>query len=318
MTAMATPRVFGVTGGWCSAVSGKTYSARAQTSCRASRETHSARVPIFSRGVERGWCGTPPVRCVRVRATRRWQVVASSDALDNDDANDSSGVSFGDGVSTRVVDPEAETTSSPQMPPAPPKRRRGRPKGTRKVTNAPVPGDTLGVASLLWRLASDDEALNGTARIQPHGLEAVVPTLKKRKDGENDDRENGASDANTNHLTPQGDDETTKEDSSAASVVTEFERTARAKRSAGVVRSSSTNAKNAKAQRERWAKARVDATAIRTRYGLARFPNSAVHVCPYSYQKGRLTSADCPPVITHTHYERLTLFLFFSASSPRR
>ena len=55
----------------------------------------------------------------------------------------------------------------------------------------------MGVASLLWRLASDDEALNGTARIQPHGLEAVVPTLKKRKDGENDDGENGASDANT-------------------------------------------------------------------------------------------------------------------------
>jgi hypothetical protein len=44
----------------------------------------------------------------------------------------------------------------------------------------------MGVASLLWRLASDDEALNGTARIQPHGLEAVVPEPKTRASSSDD------------------------------------------------------------------------------------------------------------------------------------
>jgi len=44
----------------------------------------------------------------------------------------------------------------------------------------------MGIASLLWRLASEDEETLGRARIQPHGLEAVVPpsgasSRKKKK-----------------------------------------------------------------------------------------------------------------------------------------
>ena len=77
----------------------------------------------------------------------------------------------------------AEMAASPAAAAAvgPPKRRRGRPKGARKLST-PVPLDAGGVASLLWRLASEDEELLGTSRIQPHGLEAVVPprSVKKR------------------------------------------------------------------------------------------------------------------------------------------
>ena len=46
---------------------------------------------------------------------------------------------------------------------------------SRKPAKAPVPGDAMGVASLLWQLAREDEQILGRARIQPHGLEAVVP-----------------------------------------------------------------------------------------------------------------------------------------------
>jgi hypothetical protein len=43
-----------------------------------------------------------------------------------------------------------EQPATPAATVSPPKRRRGRPKGTRKVTGAPTPGDAMGVASLLW------------------------------------------------------------------------------------------------------------------------------------------------------------------------
>ena len=46
---------------------------------------------------------------------------------------------------------------------------------SRKPAKAPVPGEAMGVASLLWQLAREDEQILGRARIQPHGLEAVVP-----------------------------------------------------------------------------------------------------------------------------------------------
>ena len=55
-----------------------------------------------------------------------------------------------------------------------PKRRRGRPVA-RKPLKPPVPGDAMGIASLLWQLAREDEQILGRARIQPHGLESVVP-----------------------------------------------------------------------------------------------------------------------------------------------
>ena len=45
----------------------------------------------------------------------------------------------------------------------------------RKPLKPPVPGDAMGVASLLWQLAREDEQILGRARIQPHGLESVVP-----------------------------------------------------------------------------------------------------------------------------------------------
>jgi|AntAceMinimDraft_11_1070367.scaffolds.fasta_scaffold32053_1 hypothetical protein len=68
-----------------------------------------------------------------------------------------------------------------QLAPSPPAaagtstRRGGRPKGSRVVMCAPEPGHTVGVAALLWSLASQDEETLGQARIRPHGLEAVVP-----------------------------------------------------------------------------------------------------------------------------------------------
>ena len=73
-----------------------------------------------------------------------------------------------DGASKSPKAPSSETPS------ARPKRRRGRPV-SRKLAKAPVPGDAMGVASLLWQLAREDEQILGRARIQPHGLEAVVP-----------------------------------------------------------------------------------------------------------------------------------------------
>ncbi len=36
---------------------------------------------------------------------------------------------------------------------------------------------------------------------------------------------------------------------------------------------------------------------------------------PILVPEGRITSADCPPVITHTHYERLTLSFISQAGS---
>ncbi len=72
--------------------------------------------------------------------------------------------------------PKAPSSSAPssETPSARPKRRRGRPV-SRKPAKAPVPGEAMGVASLLWQLAREDEQILGRARIQPHGLEAVVP-----------------------------------------------------------------------------------------------------------------------------------------------
>ena len=98
------------------------------------------------------------------------------------------------GASVGTADPTSSDVASASsaeptpVPSSPPKRRRGRPKGTRKVTGAPVPGDAMGVASLLWRLSSDDEARNGKARIQPHGIEAVVPRRRRpERDNRRDD-----------------------------------------------------------------------------------------------------------------------------------
>ena len=79
-----------------------------------------------------------------------------------------------DGASKSPKAPSSSSAPSSETPSARPKRRRGRPV-SRKPAKAPVPGDAMGVASLLWQLAREDEQILGRARIQPHGLEAVVP-----------------------------------------------------------------------------------------------------------------------------------------------
>ena len=259
---------------------------RAPVAARARAGGHETRVARCGVRFESGRCRTGPggdaVGCVRARASRAWTVVAGASESDDGDASgDSSSASLGEGVSTRVV-PVPEPAPAQATPP---RRRRGRPKGTRKVTNAPVPGDAMGVASLLWRLASDDEALNGTARIQPHGLEAVVPEPKTRACSSDDatadaqcinvndarddaDDDFGSSDRTETSSEAKPTDGITKSGTSETSVrnavVSEEERRRRASRSAGVAREKSTRKKIAARQRERWAAARAEATAKRT------------------------------------------------------
>ena len=187
MTAMATARTMWACGGSCAVTPATRSASRAPVAARARAGGHETRVARCGVRFESGRCRTGPggdaVGCVRARASRAWTIVAGASESDNGDASsDSSSASLSEGLSTRVV-PVPEPAPAQATPP---RRRRGRPKGTRKVTNAPVPGDAMGVASLLWRLASDDEALNGTARIQPHGLEAVVPEPKTRASSSDD------------------------------------------------------------------------------------------------------------------------------------
>lgn len=283
MTAMATARTMWACGGSCAVTPATRSASRAPVAARARAGGHETRVARCGVRFERGRCRTGPggdaVGCVRARASRAWTVVAGASESDDGDASgDSSSASLGEGVSTRVV-PVPEPAPAQATPP---RRRRGRPKGTRKVTNAPVPGDAMGVASLLWRLASDDEALNGTARIQPHGLEAVVPEPKTRacssddatadarrvsvndaRDDEDDD-DFGSSDR-TSETSSEAKPKIRKSETSVRNaVVSEEERRRRASRSAGVARSTTTRKKIAARQRERWAAARAEATAKRT------------------------------------------------------
>ena len=282
VTVMATTRWFGVTERLCGGMSGKVSG---QTSYRArvsGETTHPASVRNCGKVEQRAWCRSSRStfgRCVRTNARAlRWRVVSSADVFDTNDGNeDSHSVS---GVSVRVVEPLPpvdESSQVPSTPTSPPRRKRGRPKGTRKVTNAPVPGDTMGVASLLWRLASDDEALNGTARIQPHGLEAVVPKPKERNeqdDGINEIDDNGASSATTSKETsetPEDDEGTTSASKPSSDskiplyrrVLSDSERLARASRNSGLTRTKKTRKKIANTQRQRWARAREVATSKR-------------------------------------------------------
>ena len=284
MTAMATARTMWACGGSCAVTPATRSASRAPVAARARAGGHETRVARCGVRFESGRCRTGPggdaVGCVRARASRAWTVVAGASESDDGDASgDSSSASLGEGVSTRVV-PVPEPAPAQATPP---RRRRGRPKGTRKVTNAPVPGDAMGVASLLWRLASDDEALNGTARIQPHGLEAVVPEPKTRACSSDDatadaqcvndarddaDDDFGSSDRTETSSEAKPTDDITKSGASETSVrnavVSEEERRRRASRSAGVAREKSTRKKIAARQRERWAAARAEATAKRT------------------------------------------------------
>ena len=165
----------------------------------------------------------------------------------------------------------ASSAEPTPVPSSPPKRRRGRPKGTRKVTGAPVPGDAMGVASLLWRLSSDDEARNGKARIQPHGIEAVVP---RRRRPERDNRRDDADKLDADKLDADELDANTDDPNLASPLYrrrrrrddpTEEDRVERASRHSGVVRSQSTRRKISASHRSRWAAARERATADRTR-----------------------------------------------------
>ena len=284
VTAMATARTMWACGGSCAVTPATRSASRAPVAARARAGGHETRVARCGVRFESGRCRTGPggdaVGCVRARASRAWTVVAGASESDDGDASgDSSSASLGEGVATRVV-PVPEPAPAQATPP---RRRRGRPKGTRKVTNAPVPGDAMGVASLLWRLASDDEALNGTARIQPHGLEAVVPEPKTRACSSDDatadaqcvndarddaDDDFGSSDRTETSSEAKPTDDITKSGASETSVrnavVSEEERRRRASRSAGVAREKSTRKKIAARQRERWAAARAAATAKRT------------------------------------------------------
>ena len=321
MTAMATARTMWACGGSCAVTPATRSASRAPVAARARAGGHETRVARCGVRFESGRCRTGPggdaVGCVRARASRAWTIVAgASESDDGDASSDSSSASLGEGLSTRVVPvPEpapAQTT--------PPRRRRGRPKGTRKVTNAPVPGDAMGVASLLWRLASDDEALNGTARIQPHGLEAVVPEPKTRASSSDDatadaqrvddarDDEDEDDDAGSSALTEasseakptdggarSGTSDKGKATSKPASVVSEEERRRRASRSAGVAREKSTRKKIAARQRERWAAARAEATAKRTAdvaHALAQKRTDAIAAAKKAALEGGAAAAD--------------------------
>ena len=277
MTATATTRTMRAWGGWCMAMPATHVASRtpvAAPTCAGRHETRVARCGVrFESGRCRMGRGGDAVGRVRARASRAWTVVAGASENDDGDATrDPSNASLGEGASIRVADPIPEPASAPATPP---RRRRGRPKGTRKVTNAPVPGDAMGVASLLWRLASDDEALNGTARIQPHGLEAVVPERRTRAataDAEEEEEEeetaNDGDDDDDDDARASGVRKTTSADDAfkrdTRNRVSVEERRRRASRSAGVARDESTRKKIAARQRERWAAARAEATAKRT------------------------------------------------------
>ena len=254
---------------------------------------------------ESGWCrtgrGGDAGGRVRARASRAWTVVAGASERDDGDATSDpeSSASLGEGVSIRVADPVPEPASAQATPP---RRRRGRPKGTRKVTNAPVPGDAMGVASLLWRLASDDEALNGRARIQPHGLEAVVPEAKRRADASpSSEDETYADDDDDDDATVSGrkasgsDDTRDENDRNGVSIE---ERRRRASRSVGVARGKSTRKKIAARQRERWAAARAEATAKQTAdvaRALAKRREDAIAARSGPESKKRPPAACSPP-----------------------
>ena len=318
MTAMATARTMWACGGSCAVTPATRSASRAPVAARARARGHETRVARCGVRFESGRCRTGPggdaVGCVRARASRAWTIVAGASESDNGDASsDSSSASLGEGLSTRVVPvPEPAPAQA-----SPPRRRRGRPKGTRKVTNAPVPGDAMGVASLLWRLASDDEALNGTARIQPHGLEAVVPEPKTRASSSDDatadaqrvddDDDDEDDDAGSSALTEASHAEAKPTDGGARSgtsdkatskhiqTVSEEERRRRASRSAGVAREKSTRKKIAARQRERWAAARAEATAKRTAdvaHALAQKRTDAIAAAKKAALEGGAAAAD--------------------------
>ena len=316
MTAMATARTMWACGGSCAVMPATRSASRAPVAARARAGGHETRVARCGVRFESGRCRTGPggdaVGCVRARASRAWTIVAGASESDNGDASsDSSSASLSEGLSTRVV-PVPEPAPAQATPP---RRRRGRPKGTRKVTNAPVPGDAMGVASLLWRLASDDEALNGTARIQPHGLEAVVPEPKTRASSSDDatadaqrvnDDDDEDEDAGSSALTEASSEAkptdggarsgtSDKATSKGNNNVSEEERRRRASRSAGVAREKSTRKKIAARQRERWAAARAEATAKRTAdvaHALAQKRTDAIAAAKKAALEGGAAAAD--------------------------
>ena len=306
MTATATARTMRACAGWCAATPATRVASRAPVAARARAGGHETRVARCLVRFESGRCrtgrGGDAGGRVRARASRAWTVVAGASERDDGDATSDpeSSASLGEGVSIRVADPVPEPPASAQA--TPPRRRRGRPKGTRKVTNAPVPGDAMGVASLLWRLASDDEALNGRARIQPHGLEAVVPEAKRRADASpssedetnaDDDDDDDDDDATVSGRKASGADVT--RDENERNGVSIEERRRRASRSVGVARGKSTRKKIAARQRERWAAARAEATAKQTAdvaRALAKRREDAIAAAKKAALEGGAAAAD--------------------------
>ncbi len=308
MTATATARTMRACAGWCAAKPATRVASRAPVAARARPGGHETRVARCLVRFESGRCrtgrGGDAGGRVRARASRAWTVVAGASERDDGDATSDpeSSASLGEGVSIRVADPVPEPPASAQA--TPPRRRRGRPKGTRKVTNAPVPGDAMGVASLLWRLASDDEALNGRARIQPHGLEAVVPEAKRRADAsapssedetnaDDDDDDDDDDNATVSGRKASGADVTC--DENERNGVSIEERRRRASRSVGVARGKSTRKKIAARQRERWAAARAEATAKQTAdvaRALAKRREDAIAAAKKAALEGGAAAAD--------------------------
>ena len=303
MTATATARTMRACAGWCAATPATRVASRAPVAARARAGGHETRVARCLVRFESGRCrtgrGGDAGGRVRARASRAWTVVAGASERDDGDATSDpeSSASLGEGVSIRVADPVPEPPASAQA--TPPRRRRGRPKGTRKVTNAPVPGDAMGVASLLWRLASDDEALNGRARIQPHGLEAVVPEAKRRADASpSSEDETNADDDDDDDATVSGRKasgaDVTRDENEKNGVSME-ERRRRASRSVGVARGMSTRKKIAARQRERWAAARAEATAKQTAdvaRALAKRREDAIAAAKKAALEGGAAAAD--------------------------
>ena len=302
VSATATARTMRACVGWCAATPATRVASRAPVAARTRAGGHETRVARCLVRFESGWCrtgrGGDAGGRVRARASRAWTVVAGASERDDGDATSDpeSSASLGEGVSIRVADPVPEPASAQATPP---RRRRGRPKGTRKVTNAPVPGDAMGVASLLWRLASDDEALNGRARIQPHGLEAVVPEAKRRADASpSSEDETYADDDDDDDATVSGrkasGSDDTRDDNDRNGVSIE-ERRRRASRSVGVARGKSTRKKIAARQRERWAAARAEATAKQTAdvaRALAKRREDAIAAAKKAALEGGAAAAD--------------------------
>ena len=308
MTATATARTMRACAGWCVTTPATRVASRAPVAAWERAGGHETRVARCLVRFESGRCrtgrGGDAGGRVRARASRAWTVVAGASERDDGDATSDpeSSASLGEGVSIRVADPVPEPPASAQV--TPPRRRRGRPKGTRKVTNAPVPGDAMGVASLLWRLASDDEALNGRARIQPHGLEAVVPEAKRRVDAspssedetndeDEDDDDDDDDDATVSGRKTSGAD--VMRDENERNGVSIEERRRRASRSVGVARGKSTRKKIAARQRERWAAARAEATAKQTAdvaRALAKRREDAIAAAKKAALEGGAAAAD--------------------------